>query len=73
MPGAGIVLGGAPVPDGAVGSSGLPAAVGGGGVAAWRPVLLAGSDPGKDQSYFLASLTQQQLAYAMFPVGEPGG
>jgi tRNA-specific 2-thiouridylase len=38
--------------------------------AAWQPVLLAGSDPAKDQSYFLASLTQQQLAQAMFPVGE---
>lgn len=32
--------------------------------------LLAGSDPNKDQSYFLCQLTQEQLGYAMFPVGE---
>ena len=32
--------------------------------------LLKGLDPGKDQSYFLCMLTQQQLAPAMFPVGE---
>jgi len=32
--------------------------------------LLAGKDPGKDQSYFLAQLTQQQLAFSLFPVGE---
>ncbi len=31
--------------------------------------LLAGSDPNKDQSYFLCQLNQQQLARAMFPVG----
>ena len=34
----------------------------------WR--LLAGSDPNKDQSYFLCQLSQEQLRYAMFPVGE---
>jgi tRNA-specific 2-thiouridylase len=33
----------------------------------WR--LLRGADPGKDQSYFLFSLTQAQLARAIFPVG----
>ncbi|MEG1865126.1 MAG: tRNA 2-thiouridine(34) synthase MnmA [Alistipes sp.] len=31
--------------------------------------LLAGSDPNKDQSYFLCQLSQEQLRYAMFPVG----
>ena len=31
--------------------------------------LLAGTDPGKDQSYFLCQLTQEQLRYALFPVG----
>jgi tRNA-specific 2-thiouridylase len=32
--------------------------------------LLAGKDNNKDQSYFLCQLTQQQLAKALFPVGE---
>ncbi|MBS1486689.1 MAG: tRNA 2-thiouridine(34) synthase MnmA [Bacteroidetes bacterium] len=32
--------------------------------------LLAGKDPNKDQSYFLCQLTQEQLAKALFPVGE---
>jgi len=31
--------------------------------------LLAGTDPGKDQSYFLCQLTQDQLSKALFPVG----
>lgn len=31
--------------------------------------LLAGSDPNKDQSYFLCQLNQKQLAKSMFPVG----
>lgn len=31
--------------------------------------LLKGMDPGKDQSYFLHRLSQQQLAHAMFPLG----
>ncbi|MDE7070303.1 MAG: tRNA 2-thiouridine(34) synthase MnmA [Alistipes sp.] len=32
--------------------------------------LLAGSDPNKDQSYFLCQLSQEQLARALFPVGD---
>ncbi len=32
--------------------------------------LLAGSDPNKDQSYFLCQLNQAQLAAAMFPIGD---
>ena len=32
--------------------------------------LLAGLDPKKDQSYFLCQLNQEQLAHALFPVGE---
>jgi len=37
-----------------------------------RPVyrLLAGSDPNKDQSYFLCQLSQEQLSKAMFPIGD---
>jgi tRNA-specific 2-thiouridylase len=31
--------------------------------------LLAGSDPNKDQSYFLCQLSQQQLSKALFPIG----
>src|SRR5213079_2549354 len=31
--------------------------------------LLKGTDAGKDQSYFLHRLSQQQLARALFPVG----
>lgn len=31
--------------------------------------LLAGSDPNKDQSYFLCQLNQEQLRYALFPIG----
>src|SRR5437879_487716 len=34
-----------------------------------RRVLKRGLDPGKDQSYFLFSLTQSQLGAASFPVG----
>ena len=36
------------------------------------PVLriLAGTDPNKDQSYFLCQLTQEQLSQAMFPIGD---
>jgi len=33
------------------------------------PALLKGSDPDKDQSYFLYDLTREQLAAARFPVG----
>ena len=32
--------------------------------------LLAGADKNKDQSYFLGQLSQQQLRYAMFPIGD---
>ena len=32
--------------------------------------LLAGADPGKDQSYFLAMVTQAQLSRALFPIGD---
>ena len=32
--------------------------------------ILAGADPNKDQSYFLCQLTQEQLAKAMFPIGD---
>lgn len=31
--------------------------------------LLAGLDPNKDQSYFLCQLSQEQLAKALFPIG----
>ena len=32
--------------------------------------IFAGSDPNKDQSYFLCQLTQEQLSRAMFPIGD---
>ena len=37
-----------------------------------RPVyrILAGADGNKDQSYFLCQLTQEQLAPALFPIGD---
>ena len=31
--------------------------------------ILEGSDPGKDQSYFLCGLSQEQLSKALFPIG----
>jgi tRNA-specific 2-thiouridylase len=38
--------------------------------ASGRYLLRRGVDPSKDQAYFLFSLTQEQLAHAMFPVGD---
>ena len=37
-----------------------------------KPVyqIFAGSDPNKDQSYFLCGLTQEQLSAALFPIGD---
>jgi tRNA-uridine 2-sulfurtransferase len=32
--------------------------------------LLAGTDPNKDQSYFLCQLSQKQLSRALFPIGD---
>ena len=32
--------------------------------------ILAGTDPNKDQSYFLCQLTQEQLSQAIFPIGD---
>lgn len=32
--------------------------------------LLEGVDPGKDQSYFLCQLSQEQLSVALFPIGD---
>jgi tRNA-specific 2-thiouridylase len=37
---------------------------------AGRRKLLKGLDPGKDQSYFLHTLSQRQIANALFPLGE---
>jgi tRNA-uridine 2-sulfurtransferase len=34
------------------------------------PQLYRGTDPNKDQSYFLWTLTQEQLAYTLLPVGD---
>ena len=34
-----------------------------------KALLKRGLDPAKDQSYFLFTLTQEQLSHAMFPVG----
>jgi tRNA-specific 2-thiouridylase len=38
--------------------------------AAGRAILKRGADAAKDQSYFLFSLTQEQLSQAAFPVGD---
>ncbi len=35
-----------------------------------KHLLLRGKDPAKDQSYFLYSLTQEELSRALFPIGE---
>jgi len=34
------------------------------------PAILRGADPNKDQSYFLALMTEVQAAHALFPAGE---
>ena len=41
--------------------------IGANGVPTYR--ILAGSDPNKDQSYFLCQLSQKQLSKALFPIG----
>ena len=41
----------------------------GGGGQSSRYSLLEGVDPNKDQSYFLARLSQEQLGFARFPIG----
>ena len=38
-----------------------------GGQPLWS--ILEGSDPGKDQSYFLCQISQEQLSKALFPIG----
>ena len=50
--------------------SGAPVATPGAHTSALRYELLKGLDPGKDQSYFLHRLNQQQLSKTWFPVGE---
>ncbi|MEM9237379.1 MAG: tRNA 2-thiouridine(34) synthase MnmA [Verrucomicrobiota bacterium] len=35
-----------------------------------QAAVLKGADPNKDQSYFLALMTQRQVGHALFPVGE---
>jgi tRNA-specific 2-thiouridylase len=35
-----------------------------------RYSLMVGTDPNKDQSYFLWTLTQEQLKYCLFPIGD---
>lgn len=49
----------------------IGASIGGAGAQAHtnRLKLLSGIDQTKDQSYFLATLTQEQLRYALFPLG----
>lgn len=37
---------------------------------AYGPQLLRGIDPNKDQSYFLWTLTPEQLAYTLLPIGD---
>ena len=51
----------------AVGPDGQPLADSDG-----KPVyrILAGTDPNKDQSYFLCQLNQEQLSQALFPIGD---
>lgn len=35
-----------------------------------QAAILKGADPNKDQSYFLAMMTQHQVSHALFPAGE---
>jgi len=37
---------------------------------AGAPILLRGVDPSKDQAYFLAGLSHQQLLHSIFPLGQ---
>lgn len=50
-------------------ASRLPSTGAGGDASATRYALLEGADKNKDQSYFLALLNQEQLAFARFPIG----
>ena len=40
------------------------------GASTGRVSLFRGTDPGKDQTYFLFALSQDQLAHTLFPLGE---
>jgi len=39
-------------------------------LASGQAAILRGADPNKDQSYFLALMTQRQVSHALFPTGE---
>jgi tRNA-specific 2-thiouridylase len=56
--------------DNRTGNSGEPADTNVSSTSTQRYLLKRGRDPRKDQSYFLFSLRQDQLARALFPLGE---